>query len=420
MIEKTKMDELLLKKQPQNLEFSYETMCHTKILPEEYEVCIAIPQSKKYIGYITLLQEQPPHPNPSEPNLNPFYPVLIIYELNRFRKISGIYNIATVNHSYCEIATWLTETIFYGSIVNNFFIIEDLLYYKGNTLRNVIFKEKIEILTNILSLSDCFEYLPTSSPEHTPDSFKLVLPVFFKNTGQSLLLTSLLNTIPYSIHHIQYKSLNKLKPILNVSVSRAGILDFETTSPINNNGIREIENVREKNFMKTSNRRQSPTNTPHSYLDKYGKYFTFTFNKPQYKKKTVFEVMADIQYDVYLLYAYNNISVTNTNTNTIANSFTKNTNDKHIFVDVACISTYNTSKMMNSIFRNIKENESLDYIEESDDEDDFENPNIDKYVDLNKKVNMECQFNYKFKKWVPIRIVEPSVNYGKIIPISNL
>ena len=40
---------------------------------------------------------------------------------------------------------------------------------------------------------------------------------------------------------------------------------------------------------------------------------------------------------------------------------------------------------MNSIFRNIKENRNLDLLEESDDEDEFENINLDKYL-LNKKI----------------------------------
>ena len=58
--------------------------------------------------------------------------------------------------------------------------------------------------------------------------------------------------------------------------------------------------------------------------------------------------------------------------------------------------------MMNSLFRNIKENKSLDALEESDDEDEFENVNIDKFVDLSKKIKMKCVYNYKFKKWTPI------------------
>lgn len=60
---------------------------------------------------------------------------------------------------------------------------------------------------------------------------------------------------------------------------------------------------------------------------------------------------------------------------------------------------------MNNIFRKIKENANLDLLEESDDEDDFEDTRTDKYVDLSKVVRMKCQYTHKFKKWIPIEIV---------------
>jgi len=385
------MEEYLLNKTPQKIEFSYETMCHTKIPASDYEFCIAIPQSKKYIGYITLIQEQPNEPT-NNVNINPYYPVLIIYELNRFRKISNIYTIATVIYSFCEIVEWMNETIFYGSIVSGFFIIEDVLHYKGHSLRNAIFKEKIEIMTLILSLSDYFDYLP---PFQSGNNYigKLVLPFFFKNEEKTTIPIQL---VPYPIHHIQYRCLLKLKPILNVSITRNGVIELDEQT---NNKV-AVSSCGKKTV---TTKLYSPFVSTNTFINKNG--YSFIYNKPQYKKRTIFEVMADIQYDVYLLYAYNN---------------TIKTNEKHLFVDVAFISDYKTSIMMNSIFRNIKENVNLDYIEESDDEEEFENEKPDKYVYLNKKVNMECQFNYKFKKWMPIRIVESNVNYGKIVPISNL
>ena len=391
------MNQFLSNKQPQNLEFSYETMCHTKISPKEYEVCIAIPQSKKYVGYITLCQEQPTEPlPPNQLNPNPFYPILIIYELNRFRKISGIHKIVTIKYVFCEIASWMEETIFYGSLIDGFFIIEDVLYYKGTSLRNLIFKEKIEIMMRILSTNEFIDNLPDVYPPSSPPVpikyLRLVLPVFFKNEGQISMPQGFLFEVPYPIHHIQYRSISTLKPILNVSISKIGGLAFEDTV------VKDVPNS-----LKLVSRKISPPSST-------GIKPTLTYGKPQYKKRTVFEVMADIQYDVYSLYAYNNISIKKIGVNP----------ERHVFVDVALISTFETSKMMNSIFRKIKENENLDYIEESDDEEDFENSDIDKYVDLKKKVNMECQFNYKFKKWVPIRVIENTVNYGKIAPISNL
>jgi hypothetical protein len=72
---------------------------------------------------------------------------------------------------------------------------------------------------------------------------------------------------------------------------------------------------------------------------------------------------------------------------------------------------------MNSLFRNIRENKNLDYIEESDDEDDFQNMNEDKYVDMKKTVLIECIFDRKFKKWTPVQVVDKR---SKVVHISQL
>jgi hypothetical protein len=80
--------------------------------------------------------------------------------------------------------------------------------------------------------------------------------------------------------------------------------------------------------------------------------------------------------------------------------------------DVAYIPDYKTSVMMNKLFRIIKENDNLDALEESDDEDEFENNNYDKFVYLDKTINMVCTFTHKFKKWVPIK---PAEKHKKIV-----
>ena len=99
----------------------------------------------------------------------------------------------------------------------------------------------------------------------------------------------------------------------------------------------------------------------------------------------VFSVKPDIQNDIYHLYVKNRLGEV----------------ELH---DIAMIPDYKTSVMMNKIFRKIKENQNLDALEESDDEDEFENTNEDKYVYLNKCVNMNCSFSSKFNKYVPISI----------------
>jgi hypothetical protein len=72
---------------------------------------------------------------------------------------------------------------------------------------------------------------------------------------------------------------------------------------------------------------------------------------------------------------------------------------------------------LNGIFRRIRENTNLDYIEESDDEEEFQNIHPEKYVDLNKEVLMDCVFHPKFKRWVPLRIADER---AKVIHISRL
>jgi hypothetical protein len=95
-------------------------------------------------------------------------------------------------------------------------------------------------------------------------------------------------------------------------------------------------------------------------------------------------VKPEIQNDIYNLYIY------------------KNGNEE--YYDTACIQEYTTSVMMNRLFRNIKENQNLDALEESDDETEFQNEKEDKFVFLDKSFKMHCTYNVKFKKWTPVSV----------------
>jgi hypothetical protein len=165
--------------------------------------------------------------------------------------------------------------------------------------------------------------------------------------------------IPYAVHHIQYRSLTAIVPYLNVPVNKKPVIDKNVTPT----------------FVQQSTVRPD-------------------FNKVQYKSATVFQVTADTRYDIYNLFAHGDV-----------------------FYNVAHVPGYKTSVMMNHIFRKIRENENLDFIEESDDETDFENTDCDRYVDLNKKVLMECVFSNKFKRWIPVRFASPG---SRIVNISQL
>jgi len=100
-----------------------------------------------------------------------------------------------------------------------------------------------------------------------------------------------------------------------------------------------------------------------------------------------FKVKPDIQNDIYYIYL-------------------KNENN---YYDILLINSYNTSVFMNNLFRKIKENKNLDLLEESDSENEFENTDICKYVNLEKEHIIKCKYSYRFKKWVPLEINKDSI-----------
>lgn len=109
---------------------------------------------------------------------------------------------------------------------------------------------------------------------------------------------------------------------------------------------------------------------------------------------------------------YLNYFIDNTNTTRHYNTFkitADNRRDiyklecKDGFYGYATVCSIKTSKLLNSIFRNIKESTNLDLLEESDDDDDFENTSDNKY-NLDNTVYMDCTFNKKFNSWEPVHI----------------
>lgn len=113
--------------------------------------------------------------------------------------------------------------------------------------------------------------------------------------------------------------------------------------------------------------------------------------------EATFKVMADIKPDIYNLYCYDK-------------------NDLQ-FSGIAMIPDYKTSVFMNDLFRTIKENKNLDFLEESDDDEEFENTKEDKFVDLNKSLIMNCVYVEKFRKWKPVSIAN---KHSKIISKKEL
>lgn len=126
-------------------------------------------------------------------------------------------------------------------------------------------------------------------------------------------------------------------------------------------------------------------NNMNIYTMNYYKPSTYNKNNNDcHLSNAIFKITPDIQNDIYNLFIYKN--------------------GQEEFYDIALIPDYKTSVMMNNLFRNIKENKNLDALEESDDEEEFQNENEDKYVYLNRSFKINCVYNQKFKKWVPINL----------------
>ena len=155
-----------------------------------------------------------------------------------------------------------------------------------------------------------------------------------------------------------------------------------------NNFSREMNNVIQKLPYKIREIHFHKAHKPRNYFFMKYTYKNTLVPTTNGKKDVIFNIKADLQNDIYHLYALDEST------------------GKEYLHDVGYIPDYKTSVTMNSIFRTIKENINLDALEESDDEDEFQNENIDKYVDLKKSYYMMCAFNYKFKKWMPLKVKE--------------
>jgi hypothetical protein len=260
----------------------------------------------------------------------------------------GISSIKIVNACFNEELCYGSGTILYGTIFFNnnkkIFNVQDLFYYRGKPIEKT--QDKFAI----------YEHLFTRDIKQIVYNRNFVLfglPLISKNFSELLQKIELL---PYPVQYIQYRYLNKSE-----------IYNVKYTKP-NSQYISRVDQGRnQKDFR---------------------------------QREVVFKVMAELQNDIYNLYAYS-----------------KTAEDSFYFYDIAYIPDYKTSVMMNKLFRKIKENQNLDALEESDSEEEFENERLDKFVFLEKTYFMVCLFNNKFKKWVPLRLANKN---EKLVEISTL
>ena len=330
-----------LTKRLPSFELSYETISHKKV-SNEYNITLAIPYGKKAFLWFTYYKTKN---------------VCFLMELGKDKKITNVLIVS--DNIPIDLAY---GTLLYGCLceipdVRSFFVTEDLLYYQGINTSRQPFNEKFNFLYNLMN----------DNPDIFINNETLysTLPVFWTlQENENTIPEKYKDIIPYTIHHLQHRSNKRIVPYLNYPWSKNTVPSISKFAPVIPNDLLFI-----------------PPELPR-----------FTFSKPQYKEEAIFEIKADLQNDIYHLYAFGKKS-------------------ERIYCGITYIPNYTTSKYMNGLFRKIKENDNLDYLEESDDEEEFQDIRVDKFVDLKQRFAIKCSFIHKFKKWVPIQKIngQPSI-----------
>lgn len=334
-------------------ELSYEKISHKKV-SDSYTLAIAIPRGKKYFVWFSFHLERN---------------VCFMLETNKDKKII---NVRIVENKFNKELS--LGTVLYGSVISDevnpnkwVFAAEDIYYYRGKSVISCTFNQKLEFIRKIMVNNINSQNHSKHAKEDTI-SMVCVLPIMWITHGGGVAADTIpspqMSRIGYPVHHIKYVEPYRISPYCNVIVNKFGG-SCETGDEI----------VKKDVFKKE-----------HLPIPFMSSPIKFNYSAPIYKLGAIFKVIADIQFDIYHLYARGK------------------TIDEFIYVGVAGVPTYKTSVYLNSLFRKIRENENIDYIEESDDEEDFQKVDLSKYVDPEKEIEMECEFNFKHKKWIPYNV----------------
>lgn len=348
-------------------ELSYEKVAHKKV-SSSYSLAIAIPRGKKYYLWYTFYGDQN---------------VCFLMELNKDRRISRVSTVDAWLHP-----SWSLGTILYGTLLEDIlgmadpasaaaappqsvFVLEEIYHYQGRSLREYTFSEKFGLVCELLeSQSSAKGTVGMRPASHAVVLSLPILWIFDESISSTDTVPGhLAKNVGYAIHHIQYRDPYHISPYLNVAIHKLG------------------------------NAAAAPAAPTTTYEPPIARDHVFDYHKPQYKYPTVFQVKADLQFDIYHLYAYDDAA------------------HAPVYVQAACVPNYKCSIFLNGLFRHIRENANLDLIEESEDEADFENTAFDKHVDLAKTLTMECMFHPKFKKWTPTRVLG---DHAQMVSLAKL
>ena len=335
------------------LELSYEPKLHKKVYSSVYYI---IPKGPKALVWYTYWREQ--H-------------VCLLILLNERGNYSDIKLFPA-----CFSDALALGTIIYGThfIYQNkpYFTCEKLYYYKGLDISKGHNEKKKSYYDQLPLLIEMFQK-EVEQVAYTTNSLVVGLPMMTETYEEALDIMDK-GELPYKVYGIGVGGIPPTPPFRGQAPEGITARSANPTTPFRGTQNTFISN-RPNTFLSNGNR---PSHALGAAVTASGGC------RGQAQQSTPLLVKAGLAADTYSLY--------NPNDNT--------------FVGTAMVPTYKCSVFLNGLFRNIKENKNLDLLEESDDEEEFENIELDKFVDLEKSFLMECVFLKRFQKWQPVKLIK--------------
>jgi len=332
------------------IKLSYETFMHKKVF--DANIVMAIPVGKKCFAWFTTKNEKN---------------VCYLLEIGADKQIEKYHMVACCFHESLSIGTILYGTFFFHE-KRRFFTIEDIIYYKGKNIQSALYLDKLRLFESMFAND-------LGQNSYSSAFITFGLPMMSNDTNTLLAQIDCTQSFMY----FQYRYFNKpticrvKSYIIMQSNDQYDITISNTTTK------QQIVHEQHHHLPPV------PPPPPPPHLSPPPIRAQPRMNNKQYPiYERIFSIRPDLQNDIYHLRDPANKSL----------------------IGTAYIPDYKTSVMMNKLFRNIKENANLDSLEESDSDDEFENDRVDKFVYLDREYTMTCVYNHKFKKWVPLRVIE--------------
>lgn len=327
-------------------EFPNVKLSYEKIIHKKVygsDLLLGIPDGKKCFAWFTSFKDK-------------MLCIVLEFDDKNKKEFTNIRVVSCCFSTSLCYGTLLFGTLFYH-MNNPFFAIEDIHMYKGTDISYYNHSYKINKISNILK---------NEIKQVSYNNYFVIfgLPIIAKTNEE---FEKKLTTVSYKLSCVHYLFFSKNKSYYTLSVD-----EFKENVLPDGKLCKDYNQCKQNKLNKEYDQ---PVITAKPIVK---------FEKQMLpRKEKIFICKPDIQNDIYHLHSLENE-----------------------YIGLACIPDYKTSIMMNKLFRIIKENNDLDALEESDDEEEFENENVDKFVYLNKSYKMICNFNNRFKKWVPVKITE--------------